>query len=466
MNPRRLWLGVVLGGTALAAGFGGLIYWEDKRIERAHLEVASLRTEIASSRKLIEGTSALERDVIVLREMSEVIKGILPDTADVNQLVHTFQEFFQSSNVQIRQVKKKQKHKSNQSTAAFEDVAYTLTLEADTFQFLDFMNLVESHSRFMRIPSFKITAAKRNQVEAQGQAQHRIQLDVETFVYEPKKDAPPVRIESYERKRDLMFGEINRKRQELVVETYKYPGARGRRDPWVDPRVPVMGDGGSSLTVLEQMEIVQSLQERTVKVLEQWEKVKSAQNVIEELVARTDMEQMLAMLEEDLRRVESEGSIRYVPSLRRLQIEVVDPVFQLRKELSSTEGSRGPSMEKLREVLEAMIRHMDREEFGLMLDTFRLVDDQLEYVAKDPLRKPFVQELQRLARIARTVIDFDKINIKVGGVAIEPGGTSVALINGRTFGVGDMLGNELLIRDIRADEIEFIFRGIVLARRY
>lgn len=466
MNQRRWWMGIVAGGGAFAIAIGALIYLEDQRIARAHEEVAQLRTNIGSSRKLIEGTSALERDVIVLREMSEVIKGILPDTADVNNLVHTFQDFSERAHVQIRALKKRAEVRAAQKTDAFDEVAYTLTMEADAFQFLDFLDLLESHSRFMRVPHFKIGAANRNQVEVDGQPQHRVQLDVETFVYEPTKDAEPVRIEGYERKRDLMFGEINRRRQDLTVETYTYPGARGRRDPWVDPRVPIMGDGESALTVQEQMDIVQGLHVRTQVVLEQWKKVKEAQNVIEEMMARADLEQMLALLEEDVRRVESEGAVRYVPSQRRLQIDVVDALYSLRKDLSSTEGGRGPSMEKLREVLEAMIRHMEREEFDLMLDTYRLVDDQLEFVSKDPLRSPFVQELQRLARIARTVLEFDRINIDVGGVAIMFGAPSVALINGRSLGVGDMLGNELLIRDIRPDEIEFIYRGIVLARRF
>jgi hypothetical protein len=184
------------------------------------------------------------------------------------------------------------------------------------------------------------------------------------------------------------------------------------------------------------------------------------------MMARDDLEKMLALLEEDVRRVQKDTAIRYVPSQRRLQLEVVDVLFALRKELSTSEGGRGPSMEKLREVLEAMIRHMEREEFELMLDTFRLVDEQLSYVEKDALRKPFVQELRNLARIARTVLEFDRIDIKVGGVAIMYGAPSMALLNGRALGVGDMLGNELLIRDIRPDEIEFIYRGIVLARRF
>lgn len=465
MNERRLWLGIFGGSGALVLALGGLIYMEQGRIDKAREEVALLRTEIGSSRKLIEGTPALEREVIVLREVSEVIKGILPDTAAVNNLVHTFQDFSSQSKVRIRSLKPRAANRGKAAKGAFEEVAYTLTLEADAFEFLDFMDLIESHSRFMRVPMFKVNAASRTQVEADGIAAHKMQLDVETFVYEPGRDAKPVKIEGYDRKRDVMVGEINRRRQDLVVASYDYPGARGRRDPWVDPRVPVEGDSDTALSVQEQMEVVQTLYERTQATQAKHTEVKAAQNVIEEMMARAELEEMLALLEEDVRRVLAEGAIRYVPSERRLQLEVVDVLLAMRRQLNSTEGGRGPSIEKLREIAEAMIRHMQREEFALMLDAYRLVDEQLGFVDGDALRKPLVDELRRLAMVARTVLEFEDIQLDVGGVAIMAGAPSAALINGSSVGVGDLVGGELLVRDIRVDEIEFIFRGVVLARR-
>lgn len=467
MNDRRFWVGVFGGSGALLLTFGALIYMEQGRIDAAREKVGQLRTEIATSRKLIEGTPGLEREVIVLREVSEVIKGILPDTADVNNLVFTFQDFSNQSKVRIRGLKPKTKNRGPKAEkGAFEEVGYTLTLEADAFEFLDFLDLIESHSRFMRVPQFKISAASRSQVEEDGIAAHKVQLDVETFVYEPGRDATPVKVEGYERKREVMLGEINRRRQDLAVTSYTYPGARGRRDPWVDPRVPVMGDSDSALTVQEQMEIVQGLYERTLATVAKHAEVQKSENVIEEMMARAELEEMLALLEEDVRRVLADGSVRYVPSERRLQLEVVDVLTGIRQALGTNEGGRGPSVEKLREIAEAMIRHMQREEFALMLDAFRLVDDQLDYVDNDPLRKPLVDELRRLAVVARTVLDFEDFELEVGGVAITAGAPAAALINGKAVGVGDLVGGELLVRDIRTDEIEFVFRGVVLARRF
>jgi len=462
-KERKLWLMVTGSGAFVALGLGALIYLEIGKVDAARTEVADLRTTVTTSRKLIEGTSALEREVIVQREMSTVVRDILPDEEDMNNWVRTIQGFSAESGVKIRGLKKPDATRGKKTTA-FDEVTYAFTFEADAFQLLDFFNYVETHSRFMRVPSFKITAAKRSSVETLGYAAHNLQADIQTFVYEPKDEEATVKIEGYDRKRDLMVGEINRRRQDLALSSFTYRGARGRRDPWVDPRVPV--DGGSVLSVPDQMEIVQNLFLQVQEVQELWTAVKNSQNVIEEMMVRHDLEEQMAYIEEELRRVEGEGSITYLPSQRRLQLEVVDAMFDLRKAMTFIEGSRGPSVEKLREVLEAMDRHMAQEEYILALDAYRLVSEQLAYIETDPLRKPFVEQLRRKALVARIVRDFEGLEIEVGGVAIMEGGPSSALINGQSLSVGDMFAGELIVNDIQPDEIEFIFRGVVLARRF
>lgn len=467
MNPKRWWLGIIGGGSALALGLGTLIYFEQQDIELAREEVAQTRTQIDAHRKLIQGTAGLEREVIVLREMSEVIKGILPDNEDIYNLSRTFQQFSDEAGTRIRGVRQAQASgRGAKQQSAFEEVAYTLTMEADAYQFLDFLDRLESHERFMRVPKFKIASAPRDQVEKDGYASHKISLDVETFVYDSSSVAKPVSIEGYDRKRHILVGEINRRRQALSVRQHQYLGARGRRDPWVDPRVPVSADGGSGLSVQEQMDLVQELATRTQAMLVRWGGMTEAQNVIEEMIARADLEESLGGIEEDVRRLLAEGAIRYVPSQRRLQLEVVDVVDRVRTELVAVEGGRGPSIEKLQQVLEAMTNHFGREEYALMLEAYRLVDSQLDYIATDPARRPMVAELKRLARIANAVREFEEIDIKVSGIAIQDGTSSVALINGRALSPGDLLGNELLVHQITREEIQFVFRGIILGHRF
>jgi Tfp pilus assembly protein PilO len=339
VNERRWWIAIIAGGTTCALGLGALLWWQRGKIEEGRASIAATKASIESSKKLIEGTSALEREVIVLRELSEVMKGMLPDNDDVNNLVRTLQKFSEDSGVRISGLKKKSIDNKREKNA-FDKVGYTLSLEGDAFQFLDFLDLLESHSRFMRVPTFRMTAAQRTQLEKEGVPAHKVSIDVETYVYEPKKDQKDVKIDGYERKRDLLLGEINRRREGLTVQTYNYRGARGRRDPWIDPRVPTNAGSSSTLSVQEQMDLVQKLAERTQGVLAKWEQVKVAENVIVEMMTRSEMEQELAALEEDVRKVVTDKQIAYVPSDRRLQNEVLQPLEELRGSSRSPTSAR------------------------------------------------------------------------------------------------------------------------------
>jgi Tfp pilus assembly protein PilO len=465
VNEKRWWIGIIAGGVLAAGGLGTLIYLQFGKIEQARANVATLKSNIESSRKLIEGTAALEREVIVLRELTEVMQSILPDNDDVNNLVRTLQKFSEDSGVRISGLKKKN-FDNKRDKNDFDKVGYTISLEGDAFQFLDFLDLVEGHSRFMKVPSFRITGAQRTQLEKEGVPSHKVSIDVETYVYEPKKDQKLVKIDGFDRKRDLLLGEINRRRESLMVATYQYRGARGRRDPWIDPRVPALAESQSQLTVQQQMDLVQSLFERTQVVLAKWEEVKKADNVIKEMMLRAEVEEGLSALEEDIRRAQSEHQIAYLPSVKRFQAEIVDPLTDLRGNLTIVSGGKGPSETQLREIEATMLTHQAAGEYKLVLDAFAAIDNRLALVENDPLRKPLVDRLKELAYEAHTVLDFEKVKLDVGAVVLIEDAQPMALINGKSLSVGDMLNEELVIRAIHRDEIEFIFRGLVFARRF
>jgi hypothetical protein len=62
------------------------------------------------------------------------------------------------------------------------------------------------------------------------------------------------------------------------------------------------------------------------------------------------------------------------------------------------------------------------------------------------------------------VLDFEKIDMDVGGVAIMAGARPVALINGETIVAGEYvdMSGELFVNDVRPHEIEFVYRGVTL----
>jgi Tfp pilus assembly protein PilO len=463
VNPKQTWIAVLGGGVLLSAGLGTLIWMKYRAIDADRAEIATLRTNIDSSRKQIEGTPALEREVIVLREINEIMKGVLPDTEDVNNLVRTLQTFSEDAHVKVSGIKKKPDDTKNKSD--FDKVGYTLSLEGDAFQLLEFLNRIESHTRFMRVPTFRITAAQRSQMEKEGIIAHRIQLDVETFVYEPKKDAKTVKIDGYERKRDLLLGEVQRRRQDLALVPFVYRGQRGRRDPWIDPRVPAQSDATGGMPVQEQMDTVQKLAERVQEITGQWAEIEKAENVIEQMLKRSEFDGKLAAIEEEVRRLETEHTITYIPSQRRLQTEVSDVLADLRKKMDDGRPVAGPTESQLREIEKTMSKQTEHGEFKQVLQAYESVQKDLALAEADPLRKPLVDVIKRIEAEARTVLDFEKIALRFDGRAYV-NGQAIAVINGKIVGVGDLLDKELLVHSINRDEIEFLFRGIVFARRF
>jgi len=466
VSTKKTWIAVLGGGVLLGGTLGAFIWTKYRSIETDRAEITSLRANIESSRKQIEGTPNLEREVIVLREINELMKSVLPDTDDVNNLVRTLQKFSEDSKVKISGLKKKPEDTKNKSD--FDKVAYQVSLEGDAFQLLDFMNMLESHKRFMRVPTFRIQAAQRTQIEKESAIAHRIQLDVETFVYEPKKDAKTVKIDGYERKRDLLLGEIQRRRQDLALVPFVYHGQRGRRDPWIDPRVPAQdpgGTGGEIKSVQEQMGLIQSLAERAQQATEEWDTIDKIDNVIEQMLKRSEFDGKLSALEEEVRRLVTENSISYPPAKRRLQTEVTDALDSLRAKIQGGPIGTGLTEAQLHEIEKTMTKQTERGEFKQVLESYKSVEKDLALVESDPLRKRLVDRIKSIEADARTVLDFDKIALRFDGRAYV-NGQAIAVINGKIVGVGDLLDKELLIHSINRDEIEFLFRGMVFARRF
>lgn len=462
MSDRKVWFSVIGGGLLTCGGLAGLIYMKKDAIEQAEKDVASIHAHIDSARKLIEGTARLEREVIVLREMADVIKTILPNSEDVNNLIRTIYDFADEAEIETKSYKKKANAR-RQSAGEFDKVSYTLSLEGDIFQFLAFMNLLETHERFIAVPGFRVTAASRRQIEEDGVARHKYTLDIETYKYEQQGSGQPVRIEGYDRKRELLSGEINRRRSALLLASFHYRGPRGRRDPWIDPRVPARSDT-SPLSVQDQMELVEDLRLRVVAADAKWDEVQAAENVLASMVKRQELAEMIGYLDEDLRRIDTEGQITYVPAQKRLANEVHLPLDELRKALAEGASVLGPSKEMLAEVRDAMHRHLDLGEYNLALEAFGTVKADLDLLKGDPIREEIAAEILVLAEDATILRDFEKIKLSIEGYAIIEGTPPAVLVNGRSLGVGDKASMELEIFDIRPGEIDFIYRGVILTK--
>ena len=461
MTEKKRWIVLVSVSALAAIGIGVLIYFQHESIQERRDQIAKLEKQIAEDRELIKKTPDLIKEVIIQRETDEVIKEILSDEEDINNFVRTLRSFEESSGISISSIKQQRGARNKKKKESFDRVGYTLSFDADAFQLLAFLDKVETHPRLMSVTAFKLSSARR--AKANEIPRHKVQLDLETYVYMPKSGSQEVRIDQYERKRDLLVSEISKRTGELQVPVYTYGGQRGRRDPWVDPRVPVDSEGGPVLSIEEQIAIVDDLVEQADEIKAVWELVQTADNLIEEMKARADLEEKLALLEEEIRRVQEEGTLVFIPAARRFDSDVVATVENVRFATTNTEAGSGPSLIALREAAEAMERHLQNGEYELALAAFDTVENRLTMAEKDEIKLPLVQALHELRRLAQTVIEFETIRLDISGIAVYEEHRPVALINGTAVSEGELVGEELIVRNITKEQIEFAFRGMVLA---
>lgn len=463
MSPeKKRWF--IFGGASVlvAAGLGTLLYFQHEGIVARRAEVSALRAQIEEDQKLLQKTPELVKQVITQRETDTVVKEILSDEKDVTELARTLNKYSQESGFNLSSVKDGTRT-TKKSKEDFERVSYTLAFDADAFQLLTFLNKIESHKRFMSVTAFKLQAASRNEYTQDKLPRHRVTLDLETYVYTPTGVAKEVKIDGYEKKKELLISEISKRGAELRVPSYEYRGQRARRDPWIDPRVPV--DGGPTMPIEEQLALVDGLEEKTDEIQKVWDEAKNPEvNLIQAMKLRADLEQKLGLIEEEIRRVEAGGLLVFVPALRRFDKNVVGVVTTVREQMNSGGDSTGASTALLRETSEAMERHIGLQEYELALAAFATIEPRLGIADQDPLKEPLVKSLRELKHLADTVLAFEKVELKIGGVALYEQRPPVALINGQAYSEGEILGDELIVHNIRPDQIEFAFRGLILAR--
>ncbi len=468
MNDKQFWsaFGGITAGLALL--FGYLIYSELGSVDTAQAEVVSLRDQIKRSRTTVQSTPEVEQEVIILREISDRIREILPDTKDLNNVIRDFQEYMQEAGVTSQGFKPTSNSNSRQRTrSAFERVSYQWRLAGDTFQVLDFLNRIETHSRFMAVSSLTIKSANRRQILDEGLASHTIILDVETYKYVPPgANEGEVEIRSYERKRDLLSGKIGVRRQALNLQTYRYQGARGRRDPLVDPRVPARVDDPNAWTVQRQQEEVDELVTRVEEAQGYWAASIAAKSVLERMVQRSELEKLILRIGEDLRRIEDEGRITYRPARKRLDTMVGEPLEVLRVALDRSKAIEGPSATALQTVGDTMVGYIEALEYDYALDAFDAIEDSLDLLVDDPEREELADWLLLLCEEATILRDFSRIEFRVGGVAIIEGLQPVIIIDGKRKTIGDIVGDELVVHGVRPNEVDFIFRGAIVTREF
>jgi hypothetical protein len=464
MNSERKRWAITIGASVLCmAATGYLIMDQESSIETARLEIDSVNLQIAADRALIKQSPDLVKKVIIQREVDAAIQEILPNESNLKEFVDTLHRFSEESGVKITSLADTTRRQGAAASQAFRPLGYSIQFEGDAFQLLSYLNKVESGNRFMRVPSIDLSAAPRGDYDSDEVPVHSITMDLESYVYNPQARGQAVEVSNYDRKRALLVSEISQRTAELRVIPYVYRGHRNRRDPWIDPRVRIE-PGQAPPTIAEQNELVYALVQRVEEAKLILAKTRETETILEEMKARSALDKEIAFLQSEIDRVEREGSLVYVIAVKKFETEVVGGVAWLVAESKTSDVGQGPSEAALTQAEDSMETYIKSQQFELAIEVFQTIEPGLEFAEADEQRLPKVQTLRELKRLSETVLSFEKIELTITGLAIYKDARPMVLINGHAVREGELIGDEVIVRNIEADLVQFAYRGVVLGR--
>ncbi len=482
-KAKKALAGIVAGAVLLLGGVGWLVWNDWTALSATRVDVAAERLKLDRANQELAQTSSTEDKVLLLRETVQEYVRVLPDDKEINTFVEQLAQFAQKSGVRITKLddddaKARNARAKKGPVAAFDKVAYRISAEGGTEQLLQFMDLFENHERFVRVASFKIESkeqvAARASTEDGGPgpeaapaplAPHQIDLELETYVYNPKvKTQTPVVVPGEAQKLErLRSAEGSRAdaRRDLALVSYTREPRTNRRDVFYDPRRPASGgDGVSPEAKKAQEELFAGLKQKLETASKAALAEKAETSLIKRLKAVEATDRALGAFDAALREAEAAKSITIEELRKRVDTELVPAFEKLAKGRDLASRRTTLPVEAATDALVRMRSARDARRFdevvslGEDLKRRRTGDESADLAA-------IFDEAARLVEDARAEADFDGRSFQFGGTVVYKNSPerSVAIINGRPYMPGDRLDDETVVTAISASEVAFEFRG-------
>lgn len=463
LNESQLILSIVGGGLVLCLAAGGGIYWASGLATEKEQEIAAIETKIQAAEAKIRKIPGLEENVIVLRENVGSYVKILPERALITDFLRTISQFTGQSGANITDYKAAKPLPTNK----FEKYAYKINLDANIWQFMRFISLVESFDRFVKIKSFTLTSAdrrsgSRNALTVNGNIQHKISMELETFVYLGKDGGGDVHIPNYANKRERLRELIIKNSQSIKLRRYNYKESRARRDPFVDPRQASSGPVNSLTNSAEaQQSTVDQLATEVVSLQQVFARYQDPNlTFLDKFKLEKAMQEKIGEIQKRVMEVESKGLIarhsRYFDQWRQ---KVIEPLQGIRDDLSGEDvGDNWLSEGEFRQLDTNMRADLALGELESAKARFRAAQDRLNVPVGDP-RFTWFARVSKLNLQLEILSQFVKIPLEINGVVHQQNGKSGLLINGQSYEEGDYLTATLLLKSVGPESAEFIYKG-------
>ncbi len=461
MSEKQIMLSIALSGLVLSgASFGG-VYWTQGKIAEEQSAIEGIDGKIKQAKAKKVRIPQDEKDVIILREnVGEYVK-ILPDSGDLSNYARRVNSLVNRSGVNLTQYIKQ--NVTGKSQGAFGRYSYSLTFEATLWQFMKFMNLFESHKRFVAVKSFSLTAGSVDPDNPFEAVRHQISMVIETYVYNQAAGGKkPVTIGAYNSKRDILREEIYLARKNIKVLKYTFTGEKHRRDIFIDPRFEEGADGASVENPREVQRRIEELGNEISALLNRYEKAKNEEIMIERYAEFSEIKKVYSKLRakaEELKELQTLDRHSLIYN-NKIVLPLENLAAALDKNRDSADSWTLTQLQGNLEKMQDMLVDGDLISAKTLYETMR--DAGLEF--KDE-RGKVAEIMEVLYEKALAALEFKSLTLEMRGVILLPKGISIAIINGKTYQEGDAINNDLYLKEVQREYVVFLYKGVEIAKR-
>lgn len=456
--------------VALCGVAGGGVYWAKSEAEAVRQRIDTTQQQITAAEVKIRKIPDLEKQVIIMRENLKEYVKILPERQELTNFVRMVNQFIGQSGVEM--LRWNPGRSGARKGADFEEWTYTFEFNASLWQFLKFVNFFENYERFVKVKSFQLTA---NAVEARdgvdvpdGDVQHKVSMMVETYVYTGGAKGSEVVIPNYQSKQQALTEEILRSQTGIRIDRYDFRDARGRRDIFVDPREFNYGNReGAGMPLQQQKKMLDDFTEEVTRLQtlqRRWRE--DGLTIFERYNLERELKAGLAEVNKKVAELDQQKVISYQPFKYQWIKKVAQPLELLARELSPEgrpQDDRFLPRKEIEGLLASMKTDLETGEMQAARDRFDAVQDRLRVPPEDD-RAAMVDRLRDLYVRAGIAIEFSSQRLDISGVVVNEQGRSGLILNGSVYQEGDYISDDLLVKDVGSEQIEFVYKGFTLVK--
>ena len=291
---------------------------------------------------------------------------------------------------------------------------------------------------------------------------------VETYVYTGSAKGSDVNIPNYAGKQQALAEEILRNMQAIRLDRYEFRDARGRRDVFVDPREFSYGNrDGAGMPLQQQKKLLDDFGEEITRLQTLHTRAREdGITIFERYNLDRELKTGLAEIRKKVAELDQQKVISYQPFKYQWVKRVSQPLDVLARDIETDgrpQDDRFLPRKEMEGLLAAMKTDLTTGEMQAAKDRFDSVQDRLRVPPEDD-RAPLVDQLRDLCLRANIALEFSSQKLDINGVLVNDDGRSGLILNGTVYQEGDYVSDELLVKAVGREQIEFIYKGFTLVK--